>query len=93
MTFNEGENIWLFENDLAEYRSSDEGIAVNKLLDWDGYDNLCRKSGVSSKQLEEAFENYWNARNDSGLHYSNEEARLRARATDELESALYAEQD
>jgi hypothetical protein len=66
--YNEARDIWLFENDLSDYKQTDEGQRVTALIDYDDYDVLRRKADTDPKDLKAAFENYWNARNDTGLH-------------------------
>lgn len=86
-------DIWLFENDLVEYQNSDEGKAVGRLIEYNDYDVLAKKPGVPQKKLDEALEAYWNARNDTGLHFSNKEAQQKGKESDALEAKLYAEQN
>lgn len=93
MGYDERNDIWLFENDLAEYRASDEAKAVSALLTYNDNDYLVKKYKTSKKQLREAFERYWDARNGTGLHYSDTKAVEYGKRADELEAKLYAEQN
>lgn len=93
MSYDERNNIWLFENDLAEYRASDEAKAVLALLTYNDNDYLVRKYKASKKQLREAFEKYWDARNGDGLHYSDTGAKLEAKRSDNAYAEAYREQN
>ena len=91
--YNERQDIWLFENDLAEYHASDEGIKVSKMLDYNDYDVLVRADGVKPEDLKAAFLEYWDARNNTGLHFSDEEKRKRGIAADKSAAEDYREQN
>lgn len=91
--YSERNDIWLFENDLSEYQASDEGKKVSSLLDYNDEDVLVRAEGVKPEDLKTAFLEYWNARNDTGLHFSDEEKRKKGAAADQLEADLHREQN
>lgn len=93
MKYNEKQDIWLFENDLSEYRVSDQGMAVSMLIGYNDEDMLVRKKGVEATELYKAFQNYWNARNDTGLTYSNLQKLEKAKEIDAYEALLYREQN
>lgn len=93
MNYNEKQDIFLFENDANEYRVSTEGKAVRELLTYNDYDQIVRRSDVAPKQLEQAFANYWNARNGDGLHYTDEQELNKAKESDHREAELYREQN
>ncbi|MET4003887.1 hypothetical protein ABIB48_002625 [Arthrobacter sp. UYCu511] len=68
--YSEQYDIFLFDNDLSEYQHSDEGLVVGGMITYNDYDDLVRdETRATAKQLQDAFEAYWNARNDTGLHY------------------------
>lgn len=73
----------LFVCDLAEYRYSDEGQALQKAL----------KEEASDEELRPLFDVYWNRRNGEGLTYSNEEAREKGKQLDQYVAELYKEQN
>lgn len=91
--YSEKQDIWLFENDLSEYQRSDEGKRVGKLIAYNDYDELARKEGVSYEELKEAFLAYWDARNGTGLTFSDKQAQEAGKSADALEAKLYAEQN
>jgi len=91
--YSEKQDIWLFENDLVEYQRSDEGKRVGKLIEYNDYDELARKPGVSYEALKEAFLAYWDARNGDGLTFSDKKAQESGQASDALHAKLYAEQN
>lgn len=93
MEYNERNDIWLFENDLAEYQVSDEGKAVFALLTYNDNDFLIKKYKTSKKKLKEAFEAYWTARNGSGLHYSDDTKLKSAKESDKAYAEAYREQN
>lgn len=100
---NERNNIWLFDNDLMEYQVSDEGKIITGMLTYNDNDYHIRKSKVSKKQLDEAFDNYWNARNTmidispverkTSLHFSDQKAQEEARQSDQSYADAYREQN
>lgn len=91
----ERNNIWLFDNDLMEYQVSDEGKIIAGMLTYNDNDYHIRKSKISKKQLQEAFDNYWEARNysDDGLHYSNTKELKEAKQSDQSYAEAYREQN
>ena len=91
----ERNNIWLFDNDLMEYQVSDEGKIITGMLTYNDNDYHIRKSKISKKQLQEAFDNYWEARNysDDGLHYSNTKELKEAKQSDQSYAEAYREQN
>lgn len=91
--FNEKDDIYLFENDLVEYQKSDEGKRVGRLISYNDYDELTRKSGVSSDEFRIAMEAYWDARNGTGLTFSDKQAQEYGKSADDLHAKLYAEQN
>lgn len=93
MEYNEKQEIWLFENDLSEFRVSDEGNRVSMLIAYDDNDQLVRKKSVSADELRKAFANYWEARNVTGLHFSNLQRLEKAKEIDAYEALLYREQN
>lgn len=93
MKYNERQDIWLFENDLSEYQQSDEGRAVWALLTYTNNDFIVPKYKTSKVQLKKTIEAYWDARNDTGLHYSDKEKRKSGQEADKLYAQLYSEQN
>lgn len=68
--YNERNDMFLFENDYSNLiYDTDEGKAVLALLDSDEEDRTIRKESVTPKQLEDAFQAYWNARNDTEIFH------------------------
>lgn len=103
MQYDERNDIWLFDNDLSEYQVSDEGKAVSSLLTFNDNDYHVKKYKVSKKQLKEAFEKYWDARNTmidispterkTSLHYTDNCKLQEAKDADRAYSDAYREQN
>ena len=91
--YSEKQDIWLFENDAQEYTASDEGRKVAEMLEYNDFDQLARKESVRPIELKSAFEEYWNARNGTGLHYSDQDRLERAKQNDLAEAKAYGEQN
>lgn len=93
----ERNNIWLFDNDLMEYQVSVEGKIISEMLTYNDNDYHIRKSKVSKIKLQEAFDNYWDARNadddEIGLHYSDKKDLEEAKQSDQSIADAYREQN
>lgn len=77
-------DIFLFENDLQEYQASIEGQKVINELNKDNRD---------MDALKMALNEYWTARNDTGLHYNSEQDKIKGIKNDNYIASLYREQN
>lgn len=82
-------DLFLFYNDLYEYQQSIEGGKVRKAAKL--YETI--KTEETTKNLEEALNNFWNARNGAGLKWSSKKRREHARGLDLYIAELYREQN
>lgn len=83
-------DIFLFENDLAEYKASDEGQKVFSLISRETLEPKLLET-LDHVAINKSLEDYWNARNRTGLHYSNELARSKGKECDRIDAEYYME--
>lgn len=101
--YDEHYDISLFDDDLSEFQASDEGKVIKSLLTYNDNDCRIRKSNISSKQLRNAFDTYWENRNTDVdidetnrtnlLHYSDQKAREEGIKSDNWYAEAYREQN
>lgn len=70
MTFTLKEDLKLFIQDLEEYKASEQGQKV--------------ANATTNNEKRQALADYWQARNNNGLTYANEQDRLNGIQQDKI---------
>ena len=78
----------LFYNDLLEYRVSKQGKKLNDMFNY-----LERYNDIDMKELENAINEYYVARNSDTLKYDSDDELEYAKEQDRYIARLYMEQN
>lgn len=76
MIFTLKEDLKLFNNDLEEYKASEQGQKV--------------ANATTDTEKRQALAYYWQARNNNGLTYKSEQDRINGRQQDKILAEYFA---